>query len=442
MKKNYILFTTPFILLVLFILLIVRFMGVSSASQLKEMDILSDLKKDSPKPVVKHAPRLVVDKKQQAVSKGITCIEDYSKDGQAMLAFLQALDHSSSGNVRVAFLGDSFIEGDILTEDLREKLQQVFGGKGVGFIPATEELIGCRKTIVITSHDIASYWMTGVCNEKEVGINGSYYIPHDGASVLYKTTSYKKYIDTVAVARLMYLANSQQTEISCSVNGTPPEILPLKAVPALNLTESTGKIGRLRYIINKASGLKLFGTYLDGQTGVCVDNYAMRGNSGLKLLAIPESTLKQTDSLLNYRLVVLQYGLNACGETTTNYDWYTQKMNKAIEKIKRCFPHASVLLLGVGDRNMRRNGEYVTMPGIINLVEAQRQMAMQNGIAFWSIYDAMGGENSMSGYVKNGDAAKDFTHLSFSGGRKIGAKLFEALMFEKQLYAKKGLCKQ
>ena len=37
--------------------------------------------------------------------------------------------------VRVAFMGDSFVEGDILTADLRELLQDTFSGGGVGFVP-------------------------------------------------------------------------------------------------------------------------------------------------------------------------------------------------------------------------------------------------------------------------------------------------------------------
>ena len=36
--------------------------------------------------------------------------------------------------VRIAYFGDSFIEADILTADLREMLQQKYGGCGVGFV--------------------------------------------------------------------------------------------------------------------------------------------------------------------------------------------------------------------------------------------------------------------------------------------------------------------
>ncbi|MGN0191405.1 MAG: hypothetical protein ACI39U_07090, partial [Candidatus Cryptobacteroides sp.] len=44
-------------------------------------------------------------------------------------------DPVESRMVRIAFMGDSFIEGDILTCNLREHLQSDFGGAGVGFVP-------------------------------------------------------------------------------------------------------------------------------------------------------------------------------------------------------------------------------------------------------------------------------------------------------------------
>jgi len=49
--------------------------------------------------------------------------------------------------VRIAFYGDSFVDGDILTSSLRNKLQHRFGGSGVGFVPISSEIAGFRKTI-------------------------------------------------------------------------------------------------------------------------------------------------------------------------------------------------------------------------------------------------------------------------------------------------------
>ena len=62
-------------------------------------------------------------------------VEDFSVGHIGLRRFFAALNGISTLGrpVRVAFLGDSFIEGDILTADFRERMQARFGGRGVGF---------------------------------------------------------------------------------------------------------------------------------------------------------------------------------------------------------------------------------------------------------------------------------------------------------------------
>lgn len=55
--------------------------------------------------------------------------------------------------VRIAYFGDSFIEADIFTADLREMLQQEFGGCGVGYVPVTSSISGYRPTVRHTLGD-------------------------------------------------------------------------------------------------------------------------------------------------------------------------------------------------------------------------------------------------------------------------------------------------
>ena len=65
-----------------------------------------------------------------------------------MASFFVALVRTSSsipeddGLVRKAVFGDSFIEADIFTADLREMLQKRFGGCGVGFVTITSMTSG------------------------------------------------------------------------------------------------------------------------------------------------------------------------------------------------------------------------------------------------------------------------------------------------------------
>ena len=49
--------------------------------------------------------------------------------------------------VRIAFLGDSFVEGDILTADLRERLQSAYSGGGAEFAPMASPLTAFRRTV-------------------------------------------------------------------------------------------------------------------------------------------------------------------------------------------------------------------------------------------------------------------------------------------------------
>ncbi len=100
-------------------------------------------------------------------------------------------------------------------------------------------------------------------------------------------------------------------------------------------------------------------------------------------------------------------------------------MYRTINYIKEAFPNASILLVSVSDKSYKENGEYVTSPAIPALVAAQQRVAQKTHIAFWNLYEAMGGYNTMVNWVQ-GDtvyANKDYTHPNFRGASKI-AKLF------------------
>ena len=79
---------------------------------------------------------------------GVTSIVDLSEGAAGgMNSFYQALDMAGSRPVRIAVLGDSFIEGDIMTAMLRELLQKRFGGKGCGYLPITSITASNRVTV-------------------------------------------------------------------------------------------------------------------------------------------------------------------------------------------------------------------------------------------------------------------------------------------------------
>ena len=73
-------------------------------------------------------------------------IFDFENDTTSALAhFFQSLNllKKKKNKTRIAYFGDSMIEGDLISQDLRECMQDYFGGDGVGYVPIT--------SIVLTS---------------------------------------------------------------------------------------------------------------------------------------------------------------------------------------------------------------------------------------------------------------------------------------------------
>lgn len=90
--------------------------------------------------------------------------------------------------------------------------------------------------------------------------------------------------------------------------------------------------------------------------------------------------------------------------------------------------------MSVSDRSYQTDCSFETMPAVLALLHAQRQIANRTGITFWNTFEAMGGVNSMVRYVESNWASKDYTHLSFRGGREIAAVFYSALLQEKEFY--------
>ena len=104
---------------------------------------------------------------------------------------------------------------------------------------------------------------------------------------------------------------------------------------------------------------------MDPESGIVVDNFSTRGSSGQQLGNIPMKILRDYNRLRPYDLIVLQYGLNVAFEGGVNYSYYKNPMIKVVEHLRKAFPQASILIVGVGDREYRdEDGNLRTLPGV------------------------------------------------------------------------------
>lgn len=367
---------------------------------------------------------------------GVIPIEDFSAEGSVSLKDFCALLGTATEQrvVRIGFLGDSFIEGDIFTADVREQLQTSYGGRGVGFVPFSTPLAEYRPTIKHTFSGWKNYNLIQKKSAPEDAqdrffVSGTLSASSGKASSAYECSSFRRHLNSVSSVRLLF-TNTKDSGLTLTVNDTIQRAFAPETGEQVQQIHITGSgIKKLRVSVSEADGFYGYGVVLESTTGVSVDNYSIRSNSGLPLFGTNGPVNRHINRMLGYDMIVLQYGLNIMEADVTNYTNYGVQFRKVVNYVKSCFPNAVIVIMGVGDRSTMKNGVPVTMPGVKPMLEEQRQAAIECGVCFWNTFEAMGGENSMGRFVNNGWAAKDYTHLGFNGGRKIASEFVKAIEF-------------
>ena len=406
------------------------------------INVLNDIQQGPP--VIISKPDSLEDIKIDSVAITITPpparrIEDYSGDENILQYFYKALEKSNKRPVRIAFYGDSFIEGDIISASFRDTLQKKFGGNGVGLVPLASETAGFRRSIKHTYSNWSTITMISPNANVPIGISGYTFMPGENNSATYKPgkippqPNFKR-------ARVFYQNTASEKAIYYKINNGPALSQQLSTSNQVEeITVEYDGIQTIQFQVEPIDNVLLYGVSFDDKQGVYIDNFSLRRNSGTSLSRLSPLLLKQFNRYLDYKLIILQYGLNVATDTeSTNYGWYSGKMIALIKNLKKVFPETSILLVSVSDRSTHKDGKMITMDAIPKLRNAQREIARKSGIAFWDMFEAMGGENSIIGRTESIPplAAKDYTHLTHLGGIDIGNKLAEALIYEMARHGK------
>ncbi len=416
---------------------------VSILSEISDSPLDKEQKDVIPKPVEPKREALVsTDKNGKKISfkenwpKGVQRIVDFS-NGKAggMAHFYALLDslsrHKSIGRpVRVAYYGDSFIEGDILVSDLRELMQARYGGYGVGWIDAGNELNKYKRTIMhsfsgLTEHMVMKRDSYTFANG---GIAERYYPMASGASVSLHSKAEYPHVAKWNVARL-YCKAPAGLSINMSVDGGTSSFRSLGAASGLQVVETKQSMNNIHYSLS-GSGATLFGVALESDNGIVIDNFSMRGSSGTTLSKIPEATLCDFNSKRPYDLIILQFGMNAITAKSTGkqVEAYMQSMKSVVAHFKKCFPEASLLIVSTPDRGTHTSNGIGTMHGVEMLAGYQEKLASETGVAFYNLFLAMGGEGSMGRLTGQGCGSKDFVHINYKGGKIISKHIFDSFV--------------
>ena len=401
------------------------------------------------KPKPKPAPVGFKDKDSLSFKKGYWPIEEYSAAKQDNLAvFYSALMNAKKKKVHLAFFGDSMIEGDIVTQDLRAMLQKKFGGKGVGFVPIINFVPGFRQSIHQT---FADNWTAYTVIENRqasipYGLNGEAFVPNitgDGKSAAswasFQGVKQQPGLDSFHVVKLYY---SNPGNVSAKVyvkkDDANTSTLTLANGGGLKmLTLNSGRsIHSIQMSFTASDKIYIYGASFEDTTGVYVDDLDMRGSSGQQLSVIDDGIMQQFENDLNIKCAVLQYGINVVHNGTSKYDYYVKGFGSTITALKNKLPKCGILVNSVSDRAIKKHGGYETMPEIHDFVGVQQTIAKQTNTAFWNLFEAMGADSSMINMVESDLplANKDYTHFKPMGGSYIASYFYYSMLYDYEKY--------
>ena len=342
---------------------------------------------------------------------------------------LYQLRTTKKGKIRIAYFGDSMIEGDLLTQTLRKLLQKEFGGYGVGFLPIHSKVGGFRQTATVKS----SGWET--INFMDKGAKNMYISGFSFSGL--GNGSFTDRTVTAPPSLQKFLIYGQSNGGSIDYDGTSISLQGNNLVNSLLLSNNNATSFKLK---SNSATTPFYGVSFESENGIILDNFSFRGITGVEFRKIDENFLKAVQSANHYDLIVMQYGVNLLFRPNdTDYSYYTKNMTPVLEKFISAFPNTDILLVSSADRAFRYNGEYQTAKGLPNLLETQARLAYDHHLAFFNLFETMGGENSIVDWASQKPplANKDYVHPNGKGADILAEKLFHAMMNDYNNYKPK-----
>jgi lysophospholipase L1-like esterase len=356
--------------------------------------------------------------------------------------FFQSLEDVGSGRItysRILHFGDSQIENDRMTGLIRYRLQKMVGGSGTGLVQAIPLYSGSMAY----KQDQEGEWMrytyfgkrdTSIAH-RSYGIMAAFTsvpIAEDGKIPMlnyrFNTSRRSGQCDRV---RMFIHSYSDGGSVLFEVNDSIVDSLIYVegGFSEVNLSHPC-YVKDLKIYLNLPEGGRIYGISFESHEGVQMDNIAMRGSSGLIFSKMNKEQQQKMMDRLSPEMILLQFGGNVVHYMRPSY--YREFFKKELDFLKERVPDIPIVVIGPADMSIREKGVFLTYPQLEPIRDALRQATLESGFAFWDLYEAMGGSNSMPSFVQADPplASKDYLHFTPKGANLVAEMFYNALMLE------------
>lgn len=424
-------------------------------SHIKSLDSIVSNIEDLVKELDQEEPEIITKPKIPDFTKIDTSkVQRISYPGNRLAFIDQLRENLQSENCRIIHYGDSQLEGDRISGYLRNRFQGLYGGSGPGFIPIVQVYDQISANVTHSDNWTRYAYFDPTQKKfphKKYGAYSSLsrfteaYETVD--SLLVDSLKIRKATINIGIPTKSYVLSRTFTKIGLHYgHALVPATIKVYNDNELIVSENLIADGSYHnFAINLAttpSNLKIemeskispdfYGLTLDGNSGISLDNVAMRGSSGTIFAGTNSGNFQKMYQQLQPKLLIFQYGGNSVPylKDSLEVKEYASYLKNHINWVKRKSNDADVIFIGPSDMTTTDGGQMKTYPLLPYLNEVLKKTCKENGFAFWSMFDAMGGKNSMQHWVDQGLAANDYTHFSPSGTKIISELFFLALYLD------------
>lgn len=433
-----------------------RFPSLSEMFPTKETNDSLATPKEDPEEAIRRMLEETKKKEFAAYADSLKYYEEFFKNGATRFdlpdndptwfdRFFLNLEIASLGDgvVRIIHYGDSQLEEDRISSTIREDLQTMFGGAGPGMLPAVAK-IPAMTVSHINSGDLSRKLIFGdstlLATHNRYGPLAQLAELRGAAIITFRKRDDRKnqfpHIEGFRQVRVLVGKESSNFSASLTYEAMleneegKTEIKKLTAdAPTIqekeNISVYTFKLP------HKASGATLrlqgraeiYAIAADDTAGVAVDNVAMRGSSGTIFHKIDKKMLAESYEAMNVKLLILQYGGNLVpGMNASTEKWTKKVISRQIKTLKEVYPEADILFIGPADMCKQINGKLQSYPGLNRTIKILREIALEEGLAYWDMHRVMGGNQSMISWVKRNPPLgfSDYIHFTRAGANHMG----------------------
>lgn len=351
-----------------------------------------------------------------------------------------ALEKADSVPVRVVYYGDSQIEGDRMTMTIRRALQALYGGGGVGLLPlhqtiSSRTIIQNLKLSDITQSTgdgpqryMAFGPMSARRENKIYGPMGQCAVLDDslkaGSEHALWTAYAQKRKNTESYFNRVRVFASPTIDVNVH-KATKSKDESQKSNSVYILPDSTTAVT----IALNGEG-DVYGICLESDHGVMVDNVPMRGCAGTIFTSINSRELRDYYQATNTKLIILQFGGNVVPytHTTKQVNTYIGRVRNQIRYLKQLAGECDFVFVGPSDMVDKSGSDIHTHPAVPAIDKGLKQLCDEEGVLYFSLYNAMGGSGSMQAWKTRGWAGSDLIHFTRQGADKAGEMLAEWLV--------------